>query len=225
MVFFLSKKISFPPLDFASKEGLIAVGGDLSCRRLLYAYENGIFPWYSDGEPILWWSPDPRLVLYPKELKISKSLKKIIRKDKFQITSDTAFKQVIIACARTRRSKGTGTWITDEMQNAYCKLYRAGYAHSFEAWFESRLVGGLYGVALGKCFFGESMFTLITDASKTAFVKLVEYLDKHSFSLIDCQISSPHLLRFGAREIPRDRFIRQLDKALEEPTIKGCWRL
>lgn len=225
MVFFLSKKISFPPLNFASKEGLVAVGGDLSCLRLLHAYQNGIFPWYSEGEPILWWSPDPRLVLYPKELKLSKSLKKTIRKDTFRITADTAFQQVIMACAQTRLSNGTGTWITDEMQDAYCELYRAGYAHSFEAWFEGRLVGGLYGVALGKCFFGESMFTLITDASKTAFVKLVEYLDKHSFSLIDCQISSPHLLRFGAREIPRARFIRQLDTALGKPALKGPWQL
>ena len=225
MVFFLSKKISFPPLNFASKEGLLAVGGDLSCQRLLCAYQNGIFPWYSNGEPILWWSPDPRLVLYPKEFKISKTLKKTIRKDKFQITADTAFKQVIKACAQTRLSKGTGTWITDEMRNAYCELYRAGYAHSFEAWFEGRLAGGLYGVALGKCFFGESMFTLVTDASKVAFATLVEYLDKYCFSLIDCQISSPHLLRFGAREIPRARFIRQLNKARGKPALKGPWQL
>lgn len=213
-VFTLSKRLSFPPPHLAIKEGLLAVGGDLSVERLLMAYRNGIFPWYSEGEPILWWSPNPRLVLYPEELRISRSLRKIIRQQQFHITFDDAFDAVIQACAESKRSYGEGTWITREMKAAYCELHRRGYAHSVEAWQNGDLVGGLYGVALGHAFFGESMFSRVSNASKVAFVTLVERLKRLKFKLIDCQVKTDHLIRFGAREIPRKLFLEQLEQAL-----------
>lgn len=213
-VFTLSKRLSFPPPHLAIKEGLLAVGGDLSVERLLMAYRNGIFPWYSEGEPILWWSPNPRLVLYPEELRISRSLRKVIRQHLFHVTFDDAFDAVIQACAETKRSYGEGTWITREMKAAYCELHRRGYAHSVEAWQNGDLVGGLYGVALGYAFFGESMFSRVSNASKVAFVTLVERLQRLKFKLIDCQVKTDHLIRFGAREIPRKLFLEQLEKAL-----------
>lgn len=190
------------------------MGGDLSVERLLLAYRSGIFPWYSKGEPILWWSPDPRLVLYPSELKISKSLQKVIRRRTFQITVNKAFDAVIQGCAEIKRSYGEGTWITDEMKSAYCKLHRYGYAHSVEAWQDNELAGGLYGVALGHAFFGESMFSRLSNASKVAFVTFVEMLKELEFDLIDCQVRTDHLIRFGAREIPRKKFLEQLEKAI-----------
>jgi len=222
-VYLLSSDIAFPSPNFTSDDGLLAIGGDLNQKRLLLAYSMGIFPWYAEAEPILWWSPDPRLVLYPEELRISTSLKKAIKKDLFHITMDQAFEQVITACAKIRREKEEGTWIVQDMIEAYCKLHESGFAHSVEAWQDDTLAGGLYGVSLGKCFFGESMFTIITNASKVAFVALVNYLKALSFNLIDCQVKTEHLISFGAREIPRDRFLKQLKKSLQNPTLKGKW--
>jgi leucyl/phenylalanyl-tRNA--protein transferase len=213
-VFTLSDRLSFPPPHLAIQEGLLAVGGDLSVERLILAYRSGIFPWYSKGEPILWWSPDPRLVLYPSELRISKSLQKVIKRRLFQITVNKAFDAVIQGCADVKRSYGEGTWITDEMKSAYCRLHRYGYAHSIEAWQENELVGGLYGVALGHAFFGESMFSRVSNASKVAFVTFVEILKELKFDLVDCQVKTDHLIRFGAREIPRKKFLEQLEKAI-----------
>jgi leucyl/phenylalanyl-tRNA--protein transferase len=222
-VYLLSDEIAFPTPNLASDEGLLAVGGDLCQNRLLLAYSMGIFPWYSQGEPILWWSPNPRLVLYPDELRVSKSLQKTIKKNLFQITLDTAFEQVIAECAKIRRKNNEGTWIVPDMIGAYCQLHSSGYAHSVEAWQDGALVGGLYGVSLGKCFFGESMFTYATNASKVAFVALVDHLASLSFDLIDCQVTTEHLVSFGAREIPREQFLKQLQKSLQAPTRKGPW--
>lgn len=214
-VFLLSDKISFPSPHYARKDGLLAIGGDLSQERLLLAYQKGIFPWYSNDEPVLWWSPDPRLVLYPDEMIVSKSLKKTIRKNHFQITVDRAFFRVIKACAEIRLEKKQPTWIVPEMIHAYCRLHESGVAHSVEAWHHRKLVGGLYGLALGKCFSGESMFTRVTDASKTAFVYLVFFLKMMHFQIIDCQVKTSHLMKFGAREIPRRIFLQQLEKAMD----------
>ena len=224
-VYQLSEDLAFPSPHLASKEGLLAVGGDLSCSRLLLAYSLGIFPWYSDGEPILWWSPDPRLVLYPDELKITRSLNKVIKKGAFTLTIDRAFDRVISECARVPREKQRGTWIVAEMVEAYCRLHASGFAHSVEAWADNRLAGGLYGVSLGRCFFGESMFTLVSNASKVALVALVQYLQSLNFTLIDCQISTDHLIRFGAREISRTRYLRELEEGLKAPTLRGKWVL
>jgi len=223
-VFYLTDEHIFPPPHLAEKEGLLAVGGDLSQDRLLLAYRMGIFPWYSNEEPILWWSPDPRLVLYPEEIRISKTLKKVIKKDKFEITLDQAFESVIHACAQIRVENNEGTWIGRDMIKAYKKLHEAGYGHSVEAWHKGELAGGLYGVSLGKSFFGESMFTRISNASNVAFVKLVEYLTALSFDMIDCQVRTEHMIRFGAREISRNLFLQQLKESVGEPTIKGKWQ-
>jgi leucyl/phenylalanyl-tRNA--protein transferase len=220
-VFTLSKRLSFPPPHLAIKEGLLAVGGDLSAERLVLAYRSGIFPWYSEGEPILWWSPDPRLVLYPEELRISKSLRKVINRKVFSISFNKAFNSVIQACAQTKRSYGEGTWITDDMKAAYCELHRLGYAHSVEAWKDSKLVGGLYGISIGRAFFGESMFSRVSNASKVTFVMLAETLKRSKFKLIDCQVRTDHLIRFGAIEIPRKQFLEQLKKAIDSPPFKN----
>jgi len=222
-VFLLSDKKEFPPPHLARQDGVLAVGGDLSVERLLIAYRMGIFPWFSEGQPIIWWSPDPRLVLYPKEIRVSKSLKKVLKKEIFHITTDRAFSEVITACAETRVQNGEGTWIVEEMIEAYCNLHEAGFAHSAEAWYEGQLAGGLYGVSLGKCFFGESMFARVSNASKAAFALFAEYLNDRSFDLIDCQVRTDHLLRFGAREIPRKLFLRQLQNSLKSPTEIGSW--
>ena len=222
-VFLLSDTIDFPPPHLASKDGLLAVGGDLSKKRLILAYRMGIFPWFSDGDPILWWSPDPRLVLHPHEIKISKTLKKIIKKNIFSVTMDWAFDEVISQCAQVRLQKKQGTWIVKDMIDAYCKLHRCGFAHSVEVWQQGELAGGLYGVSLGKCFFGESMFTRVSNASNVALVKLAKYLSELSFDLIDCQVATAHLIRFGAREIPRKLFLNQLRVSLNAPTRRGKW--
>jgi len=222
-VFLLSDTIEFPPPHLASKDGLLAVGGDLSQKRLLLAYRMGIFPWFSNHEPILWWSPDPRFVLFPHEIKISTTLKKVIKKDMFSVTMDLAFNEVITQCAQVRLQKNQGTWIVKDMIDAYCNLHESGFAHSVEVWLQGDLVGGLYGVSLGKCFFGESMFTLVSNASNVGLVKLAEYLNELSFDLIDCQVPTKHLTRFGARQIPRRRFLNQLEKSLEAPTQRGKW--
>ena len=222
-VYRLTDEIIFPPPQLADKTGLLAIGGDLCEERLLLAYSLGIFPWYSEDEPILWWSPDPRLVLYSDEIKVSKSLEKVIKKGVFDVTFDAAFEQVINLCAGTGRRGNEGTWIVRDMIDAYCRLHENGYAHSVEAWKDGILAGGLYGVSLGRCFFGESMFTIESNASKVAFACLVKYLAEKSFDLIDCQVSTGHLKRFGAREIPRSLFLKQLKKSLALPTLKGKW--
>jgi leucyl/phenylalanyl-tRNA--protein transferase len=210
----LSDKISFPPPHLAEEDGLLAVGGDLSQERLLKAYSIGIFPWYSEDSPILWWSPDPRLVLFPSELNVSRSLQQFINKGIFTVTMNTAFEQVIQCCADTSRTGQSGTWITDEMSRAYTGLHRAGHAHSVEAWHNSELVGGLYGIIMGRMFFGESMFTKMSNASKVAFVTFVEQLAEQGFEIIDCQVRTEHLVSLGAREIPRATFLKTLKKAL-----------
>lgn len=222
-IFLLSDKIAFPPQHLAEKEGLLAIGGDLSEKRLLLAYQMGIFPWYSQDEPIMWWSPNPRLVMYPQELKISRSLKKVIRRNTFTLKIDTAFDDVIQACAGVRRKKQDGTWIVDDMITAYRNLHDSGFAHSFEAWKDDVLVGGLYGVSLGRCFFGESMFSYQSNASKVSLAFLVDFLLQRSFELIDCQVTTEHLLSVGAREIPRKQFLKELAAALKKPTLRGKW--
>ncbi len=216
----------FPPVHLASPEGLLAIGGDLSTERLLAAYSAGIFPWYNTGQPILWWSPDPRAVLFPSQLRISRSLKKTLRKARFTLSLDTAFSQVIEGCASAPRpQRAAGTWITAEMKEAYFRLHTLGYAHSVEAWFEGRLAGGLYGVALGRTFFGESMFTLVSDASKVAFAHLVLQLRAWDYQMIDCQMRSAHLASLGGTEIPRGEFLTILAAGLAYPTQRGPWRV
>jgi leucyl/phenylalanyl-tRNA--protein transferase len=216
--------VEFPPVETASPEGLLAVGGDLRPERLLAAYRRGIFPWYSEGQPILWWSPDPRTALLPEDLKIARSLRKVLRAGKFRITLDGCFRDVMLACAEPRpQHPGGGTWITPAMVEAYARLHELGYAHSVEAWQDDALVGGLYGVALGGAFFGESMFTRASDASKVAFVHLVHQLRRWGFTLIDCQQYTEHLARFGAQEIPRAEFLRRLDEALARAGRPGRW--
>lgn len=222
-VYLLTEDLIFPPPHLSDENGLLAVGGDLSPERLLLAYKSGIFPWYSDDDPILWWSPDPRLVLYPDQLRVSKSLRKLVRQQKFHLTFDTAFQQVMTACAETRRPGQEGTWIVDEMIQAYTALHHAGFAHSVEAWHEGRLVGGLYGISLGRCFFGESMFAHVSNASKVAFYHLVHYLKARHFDLIDCQVTTEHLLSLGAQEIPRARFLAEIERSLQHPTLHGQW--
>lgn len=222
-LYLLTNDPVFPSPELAQEDGLLAVGGDLSVERLLLAYRIGIFPWYSEDSPLLWWSPDPRLVLYPNELHVSKSLRKVINKQVFQVTMDTAFRQVMTACSQIERPTQDGTWILDEMVDAYCRLHDAGYAHSVEVWRNGILVGGLYGISLGHCFFGESMFSLRSNASKVALYHLVEHVKTLQFELIDCQVTTNHLLRLGAREIPRTQFLTELARSLQHPTVKGRW--
>lgn len=223
-VFRLSSKLTFPPAHLAIDEGLLAVGGDLSVERLLLAYRQGIFPWYAEDDPILWWSPDPRLIIYPAELHVSRSLRRLIRRNRFTVTLDNAFERVIRGCAGNRGLEHPGTWIVPEMIAAYKRLNAVGLAHSVEAWEGDTLVGGLYGVSLGGSFFGESMFTRVSNASKVALVLLVESLRNDGFELIDCQVTTEHLMQFGAREVPRSHFLKELQHALKQPTRQGLWR-
>lgn len=223
-VFRLDERLVFPPPESADETGLLAVGGDLRPERLILAYSLGIFPWYS-REPILWYSPDPRMILRPAELRVSKSLRKTLRKGLYRITLDTAFERVIEGCARARRPGQRGTWITGAMKEAYAELHRRGVAHSAEAWLGARLVGGLYGVSLGAAFFGESMFSREPDASKAAFVCLVEQLARWRISLIDCQVHTEHLERFGASEWPRSVYLAALQRALKAESRRGPWSL
>jgi leucyl/phenylalanyl-tRNA--protein transferase len=222
-VYLLTEKLIFPPPQMATRDGLLAVGGDLSPDRLLQAYRMGIFPWYAEHEPIMWWSPDPRLVLYPKRLHVTKSLRKTINHRTFRITFDQAFARVIAACAAARGAGREGTWIVTEMRNAYQRLHDLGYAHSAEAWQGDQLVGGLYGVSLGGSFFGESMFTRVSNASKVALVALVRQLERMAFDMVDCQIRTEHMMRFGAQLIPRARFLKELTQSLSVPTLRGRW--
>lgn len=224
-IFHLSEDLIFPSPELSEDSGLLAVGGDLSEKRLLYAYALGIFPWYSEGDPILWWSPDPRLVLKPENLKISRSLRQCIKKGIFHVTMDRAFYDVIFNCAHVPRAREEGTWITEEMMEAYGRLFDRGFVHSVETWHEGELVGGLYGVSLGSAFFGESMFALMSNASKVAFAALVEQLKKWNFTLIDCQVTTSHLMSFGAEEVARHSFLKELKKALLRPTRRGRWKL
>jgi len=213
----------FPSPLTATREGIVAMGGNLSPGMLLSAYAQGIFPWYSEDSPILWWSPDPRFVLFPEELHVPQSLEKILRKGIFTFTLDSRFLDVITACSRTPRPNQDGTWITDEMIDAYAELHRLGYAHSLEVYKEKNLVGGLYGVSLGSAFFGESMFSWEPNASKAGLVVLVRFLNRKGFRLIDSQVYTNHLARFGARNIPRLQYLTFLREVLKNPTYKGSW--
>lgn len=214
-VYRLTKKLVFPPPEGAEDDGLLAIGGDLSVERLVLAYSMGIFPWYSDTYPILWWSPDPRLILIPAELKVSRSLRQTIRKGLYRVTTNVAFEEVIRNCATISRKGEQGTWITEEMMAAYIRLHQAGYAHSVEAWDGDELAGGFYGVMMGKAFFGESMFAKKSDASKVAFATYAAALAEKGFELIDCQVTTDHMKRFGAKEIPRALFMQYLKDALD----------
>ena len=222
-VYRLTKEILFPNPERAEPDGLLAIGGDLSIERLLLAYRWGIFPWYEEETPILWWSPPRRCVMDPDGFHISRSLQRVLRQHRFSVTFDRAFPAVIRGCAETRLARGKGTWITEEMIDAYCALHDAGFAHSAEAWHEEQLAGGIYGVSLGSAFFGESMFARVTNASKVAFATLAHRLAEWEFTLIDCQITNPHLQRLGSYEISQHEFLQRLAHALQSPTRRGKW--
>ena len=223
---YLDEKTSFqfPSVESATEEGIVAVGGNLSPGMLLSAYRQGIFPWYSPGEPILWWSPDPRFILFPEELHISKSMTRLLKRGVFEIRFDTAFDRVIEACRTVPRPGQDGTWITDEVVEGYTRLHTLGYAHSVEAWQGEALVGGLYGIHLGRVFFGESMFSNEPNASKTALVALVDLARNQGLSFIDCQYYTPHLERLGARNLPRREFLRLLGEGLRGESSPGSWK-
>lgn len=209
-LYFIGERLEFPSPDMANEDGLLAVGGDLSPERLLVAYKNGIFPWFNDDSLILWWSPDPRMVLIPEEVKVSKSMRKLIRENRFTLTQNTCFDRVLEHCAQVRRKDQEGTWITPNMNLAYKELFNRGIAKSFEVWENNELIGGLYGVDLGHVFCGESMFSLRPNASKYAFIKLAEHCQLNHYKLIDCQVHTAHLESLGAKLVPRDDFLGQL---------------
>ena len=225
MIPWLEADAPFPPVSRAlrSPNGLLCAGGELSPERIVEAYSRGIFPWFSEGDPILWWSPDPRMVLFPGELKVSRSLRKTLARETYETRFDTSFREVMEACAQPRDGQGGGTWIVPEMVAAYTALHGRGIAHSVESWLEGRLVGGLYGVALGKVFFGESMFAHAPDASKVALVRLVERLRAAGFRVIDCQQATAHLASLGAREIPRSAFAQLLRESIQYPPSGAHW--
>jgi leucyl/phenylalanyl-tRNA--protein transferase len=222
-VFRLTDDYIFPRTNLAEENGLLAVGGDLCPGRLITAYSLGIFPWFSEGDPILWWYTSPRLVIYPEKFRISKRLGRYMRKPLFRVSFDLAFEEVIAACADIRQNDGEGTWITDEMRDAYIELHRLGYAHSVECWHDDILAGGLYGVALDRVFFGESMFTVRDNSSKVALASLTAFLQKRGFRLIDCQMTTEHLLQFGACEISGSDFSRHLRKYIQKLSPDGKW--
>lgn len=224
-VYFLDSEMRFPDPSEAEPGGLLAVGGDLSPERLLLAYENGIFPWYSEGDPILWFSPDPRMVFLPEDFRFSKTLLKTVSSGKFSVRVDTDFAAVIENCARVGRKGQSGTWITEEMKAAYGKLHELGYAHSFETYLEGMLVGGLYGVSLGGAFFGESMFHLETDASKAALFHLARKCREFGFDFIDSQVPTDHMRTLGGREISRKEFLLALESSLGKKTLRGRWEI
>ena len=206
-MYFLSKDLFFPPVELASKEGILAVGGDLSSARLLLAYRNGIFPWFDCNEPILWWSPPKRMVVFPKSYKVSKSMRNILNKNCFKVTMNNNFKSVIIHCQNIKRKGQDGTWITDDIVASYTKLHEAGIAKSIEVWQDDKIVGGLYGIDLGTVFCGESMFSIVPNASKVAFISLINHLKENNYKLLDCQIHNDHLEKLGAFEISRNEFM------------------
>jgi leucyl/phenylalanyl-tRNA---protein transferase len=212
-IFVLEKELYFPPVHLSEPDGLLAMGGDLSPERLILAYRNGIFPWY-EGDYILWWCPDPRFVLLPDELRVSKSMKKLFNKTNFTFTINKSFKEVIHYCKKIKRKEQDGTWITDEVEKAYCKLHELGHAHSAEVWKDGKLVGGVYGIRMGKVFFGESMFSKETNASKYAFIKYTEHLKAEGIELIDCQVYTEHLESLGAVMIDRKEFIKFLNRLI-----------
>jgi leucyl/phenylalanyl-tRNA---protein transferase len=222
-IYLLNETIRFPDPELADEDGLLAIGGDLSPDRLILAYEKGIFPWFGDESPIMWWSPDPRMVLFPTEFKISKSLSQSIRKKNYQVRFDENFRDVIIGCASSLRKHEQGTWITAEMVEAYCTLFHLGYAHSVETYQEDRLVGGLYGISIGKAFFGESMFFSERDASKVALAALIDRMVDWDFHFLDVQQQTSHLQSLGARPVPRATFLELLKEADNFPTITGKW--
>ena len=222
-IFLLSDDLIFPDPKLADAHGLLAIGGDLSAERLLLAYENGIFPWYSEDQPILWFSPDPRLVLFPAKIIVSRSLKKTINKKVFDIRFDSNFEEVIVECSKIERKDQDGTWITNNMIDAYIDLHNQGYAHSVEAYFEGSLVGGLYGVSLGGAFFGESMFHTMTDASKVALYYLVDKLKDWDFDFIDSQVVTEHMKNLGAEEISREKYLESLNMSLRKHSKIGKW--
>jgi leucyl/phenylalanyl-tRNA--protein transferase len=224
-VFQLTDEILFPPPEYAEPEGLLAIGGDLTSERLLEAYSHGIFPWYDEGDPILWWSPDPRMVIRPEEFHPSKSLHKIIKKETFRVTMDTAFEEVIRACSKLPRKNQAGTWITHDMLNAYIQLHKEGYGHSVECWEGDTLVGGLYGLSIGNMFFGESMFSKKANASKVAFNALCQKLAEWKFEWVDCQLHNEHLESLGAYTISREEYMEHLKLGVTQETRKGTWVL
>jgi leucyl/phenylalanyl-tRNA--protein transferase len=213
----------FPDASLASDEGLLAYGGDLSSARIITAYRNGIFPWFNEGDPILWWSPNPRLILYPQNFKVSKSFRKILRQNRFKVTFDREFEEVIKYCANVPREGQNGTWIVPQMQEAYIRLHNEGFAHSVEVYLDDRLVGGLYGIAIGSMFCGESMFSLVSNASKVAFKALSDVLVVNGYDFIDCQLKTDHLVSLGAIEVSRDEFLSQLQTALDKPKDIEKW--
>ncbi len=223
-VYRLNRELAFPSPHEADPGGLLAVGGDLGSARILLAYSMGIFPWYSEGEPILWWSPDPRCVLDLDGFHVSRRLRRVLNQGRFRVTFDEDFRGVIRACASVERRGQEGTWITPEMERAYVRLHEAGVAHSVECWLGEDLVGGIYGIALGRGFFGESMFHRETDASKVVVARLVDRLAGWDFHFIDAQVTTSHMLSLGAREVPRALFLEDLEEALRHPTRRGSWR-
>ncbi len=223
-VFRLSSDIIFPNPTLAEDNGLLAIGGDLTPARLITGYKRGIFPWYSKGDPILWWFTSPRLVIFPQEFRVPKRLKRYMRKPLYRVTMDTAFDQVIDSCADIRTKNRDETWITGEMKDAYCQLHKQGYAHSVECWQDETLAGGLYGIALGRVFFGESMFTRLSNGSKVALASLVNYLKNKEFGLIDCQMTTDHLLQYGAREISGSDFLQHLKDLITTTSPDGVWK-
>lgn len=226
-IFWLSDNdLAFPNPELANPDGILAVGGDLSPERLLIAYKIGLFPWFNPDDPILWWCPDPRFVLYPQDLKVAKSMRTYFNNDKFQVSFDQNFKAVISACqVNKRKGQSGGTWITDEMLNAYCRLHEQGYAHSVEVWKDGELVGGLYGVSIGKIFFGESMFANVSNASKFGFISLVRILEKQNFTLIDCQQQTPHLESLGGKFITRKKFLNYMESNKQEDSFLDNWNV
>lgn len=223
-IFRLGDEIIFPPVHLTSGNGILAIGGDLSPDRLIAAYSQGIFPWYGEDDPIIWWSPDPRFILFLEELRVSRSMTKVLRRGTFRITYDCRFREVVLSCQQSRR-KQNGTWITDDMLEAYCTLHELGVAHSAEAWHEGKLVGGIYGMSLGRCFFGESMFSFMSNASKAALIALVYKLRKLDFKFLDCQVYTAHMESMGANFISREEFIDLLKLGLRHETLRGNWGL
>lgn len=225
MIPWLTSDAPFPAIESALREpnGLLAASPDLSMERLLQAYRLGIFPWYSEGQPVLWWSPDPRMVLFPAELRISRSLARRLRKDDYEVRFDSAFREVMLACATTPRPGQDGTWITPEIIDAYCRLHELGYAHSVETWIDGKLAGAIYGIGIGRMFYGESMFHHVTDASKIAFVHLIQHLEKQGVGMMDCQMRTSHLASLGAREISRAEFSLKLAELVNYTQVLSQW--